>query len=83
VEGRGAEIILVSIAHSIAIIFLYQISFLLRIRVRICPPHPHVRRKRRLNGAVPRMRPEKPRSCVSAGVQDKDPSLLKGLKRRA
>jgi hypothetical protein len=30
-----------------------------RIRVRIDPPHPLVCRKRRLNGAVLRMRPEK------------------------
>jgi hypothetical protein len=39
-----------------------------RIRVRIDPPHPHVCRKRRLIGAVLRMRPEKPRSSVTAGV---------------
>jgi hypothetical protein len=39
-----------------------------RIRVRIDPPHPLVCRKRRLNGAVHRMRPEKPRSRVTAGV---------------
>jgi hypothetical protein len=39
-----------------------------RIRVRIDPPHLLVRRKRRLNGAVLRMRPEKPRSRVTAGV---------------
>ena len=39
-----------------------------RIRVRIDPPHPLVCRKRRLNGAVLRMRPEKPRSRVTAGV---------------
>jgi hypothetical protein len=32
-----------------------------RIRVRIDPPHPHVCRKRRLNGVVLQMRPEKPR----------------------
>jgi hypothetical protein len=32
-----------------------------RIRVRIDPPHPLMCRKRRLNGAVLRMRPEKPR----------------------
>jgi hypothetical protein len=40
----------------------------LRIRVRIDPPHPLVCRKRRLNGAVLRMRPEKPRSRVTVGV---------------
>jgi hypothetical protein len=39
-----------------------------RIRVRIDPPHPLVCRKRRLNGAVLQMRPEKPRSHVTAGV---------------
>jgi hypothetical protein len=39
-----------------------------RIRVRIDSPHPLVCRKRRLNGAVLRMRPEKPRSRVTAGV---------------
>ena len=38
------------------------------IRVRIDPPHPLVCRKRRLNGAVLRMRPEKPRKRVTAGV---------------
>jgi hypothetical protein len=35
-----------------------------RIRVRIDPPHPLVCRKRRLNGAVLRMRPEKPRKPI-------------------
>ena len=39
-----------------------------RIRVRIGPPHPLVCRKRRLNEAVLRMRPEKPRPRVTAGV---------------
>jgi hypothetical protein len=39
-----------------------------RIRVRIGPPHPHVCRKRRLIGAVLRMRPEKPRPRVIVGV---------------
>jgi hypothetical protein len=39
-----------------------------RILVRIDPPHPLVCRKRRLNGAVLRMTPEKPRSRVAAGV---------------
>jgi hypothetical protein len=39
-----------------------------RIRVRIDPPHPLVCCKRRLNGAVLQMRPEKPRSRVTAGV---------------
>jgi hypothetical protein len=40
----------------------------IRIRVRINPPHPHVCRKMRLNRADLRMRPEKPRSRVTAGV---------------
>jgi hypothetical protein len=49
-----------------------------RIRVRIDPPHPLVCRKRRLNGAVLRMRPVN-RGPVSQQVwHDKDPSLLKG-----
>ena len=39
-----------------------------RIRVRIDPPHPLVCCKRRLNGAVLRMRPKKPRPRVTAGV---------------
>jgi hypothetical protein len=39
-----------------------------RIRVRIDPSHPLVCRKRRLNGAVLRMRPEKPRSRVTEGL---------------
>jgi hypothetical protein len=41
---------------------------ILRIRVRIDPPHLLVCRKRRLRGAVLRMRPEKPRPCVTSGV---------------
>jgi hypothetical protein len=46
-----------------------EICFLpVRIRVRIGPPHPLVCCKRRLNGAVLRMRPEKPRPRVTAGV---------------
>jgi hypothetical protein len=39
-----------------------------RIRVRIDPPRALVCRKRRLNGAVLRMRPEKQRSRVTAGM---------------
>jgi hypothetical protein len=39
-----------------------------RIRVRIDPSHPLVCRKRRLNGAVLRTRPEKPRSRATACV---------------
>jgi hypothetical protein len=49
-----------------------QFSFIIygpvRIRVRVGPPHPLVCRKRQLNGAVLRMRPEKPRPRVTAGV---------------
>jgi hypothetical protein len=37
-------------------------------RVRIDPPHPLVYRERRLNGAVLRIRQEKPRPRVTAGV---------------
>jgi hypothetical protein len=47
-------------------IFLRTIP--VRIRVRIDPPHPLVCRKRRLNGEVLRMRPEKPKPRVTAGV---------------
>jgi hypothetical protein len=56
-----------------------------RIRVRIDPPHPRMCRNRRLNEAVLRLRPGKPRLCVTAGVARylKDPSLLKGPERRA
>jgi hypothetical protein len=39
-----------------------------RIRVRIDLPHPHACCKRRLNGAILRMRPGNPRSRVTAGV---------------
>jgi hypothetical protein len=39
-----------------------------RIRVRIDPQHPLTCRKRRLNGAVLRMIPEKQRPHVTAGV---------------
>jgi hypothetical protein len=40
----------------------------MRIQVRIGPLHPHACRKRRLNAAILRMGPEKPRSHVTAGV---------------
>jgi hypothetical protein len=40
--------------------------------------HTLANRKKRLNGAVLRMRPEKPRPLVTAD----DPSLLKGSERR-
>jgi hypothetical protein len=46
----------------------YQSGVPVRIRVRIDPPHLLVCRKRRLNGAVLPMRPEKPRPRVTAGV---------------
>jgi hypothetical protein len=39
-----------------------------RIWVRIDPPHVPMCRKRRLNGAVLRVRLEKPRTHVTAGV---------------
>jgi hypothetical protein len=53
------------------------------IRITIDSPHPPVRHKRRLNGAVIRMRPGKPRSRITAGVADKDHPLLKSPKCRA
>jgi hypothetical protein len=46
----------------------FNFSNTVRIRVRIDPLHPLVCRKGRLNGAVLRMRPEKPTSRVTAGV---------------
>jgi hypothetical protein len=48
---------------------------------RIDRPHPFVCRKRRLNEAVLRMRPEKSRPHVTAGVTQYS-SLLIGPKRR-
>jgi hypothetical protein len=54
-----------------------------RIRVRIDPPHPLVCRKRQLNGAVLRMRPENRGPVSQQVLHDKDPSLLKGPERRA
>jgi hypothetical protein len=62
---------LLCMLHEIAYVqvrFLLQIIHPVRIRVRIDPPHPLVCRKRRLNGAVLRIRPEKPRHHVTAGV---------------
>jgi hypothetical protein len=52
------------------IIFLKPTLKPVRIRIRIDSPHPLVcrYRTRRLNGAVLRMRPEKPRPRVTAGV---------------
>jgi hypothetical protein len=50
------------------LVSLYKQRLQQLIGVRINPPHPLVCRKRRLNGAVLRMRPEKPRSRVTAGV---------------
>jgi hypothetical protein len=48
---------------------LYQETFgPVKIRVRKDPSHPLVCRKRRLNGAVLRIRPEKPRPNVTTGV---------------
>jgi hypothetical protein len=49
-------------------LYTFLLVYPMRIRVRIDPPLPLVCRKRRLNGAVLRMRPEKPRSRVTAGV---------------
>jgi hypothetical protein len=55
-----------------------------RIRVKTGPTHPLVCRKRRLNGGGPSDetgKTEAPR--VTAGVHDKDFTLLKGPERRA
>ena len=46
----------------------FKSSFPVRIRVRRDPSHPLVCRQRQLNGAVLRMRPQKPRSRVTTGV---------------
>jgi hypothetical protein len=46
----------------------YRLNKPVRIRVKINPTHPLVCRKRRKNGAVLRMRPNKPRPRVAAGV---------------
>jgi hypothetical protein len=54
--------------YSLQIGYISSISEPVMIRVRIDSPHPLVCRKRRLNGAVLRMRPEKPRPRVIAGV---------------
>jgi hypothetical protein len=45
-----------------------MLNLLRRIRVRIDSPHPLVCRKRRLNGVVLWMRPEKPRPHVTVCV---------------
>jgi hypothetical protein len=51
-----------------------------RIRVRIDPPHPLLCRKRRLNGAVLRMRPGKPEApCHSRCGPIKIPPCSKAL----
>jgi hypothetical protein len=46
----------------------FTVKYPVWIRVRIDPSHPLVCRKRRLNGAVLQMRPEKQRPRVTAGV---------------
>jgi hypothetical protein len=71
-----------SINASFIISGFYIISGCYRARVRISPPHPLVCRKRRPNGAALRMRPEKPKHCVTAGVAQ-NPSLLEGPECRA
>jgi hypothetical protein len=55
-------------SHSLCVLIVENSFYPVRIRVGIDPPHPLVCRKRRLNGAVLRMRSEKPRSRVTAGV---------------
>jgi hypothetical protein len=49
-------------------VFLFFRPVRIRFRIHVDPPHPLVCRKRRLHGVVFWMRPEKPRSCVTAGV---------------
>jgi hypothetical protein len=55
---------------------------IVRIRVRIGSQHPLVCLKRRLNGAVLQLRPEKVRPVSQQLWHDKDPSPLKGPERR-
>jgi hypothetical protein len=66
---------------------MYNVLFFVpvRIRVRIGSLHPLASGKRRLNGAVLRMRPQKvrPRPMSQQMWHDKDPYLLKGPERRA
>jgi hypothetical protein len=59
--------ILESLIFNLDFMFFLQI-LPVRIRVRIDPPHPLVCHKRRLNGAVLRIRPEKLRSHVTVDV---------------
>jgi hypothetical protein len=49
-------------------VYMCVVSGPVRIQVRIQSPYPLACRKRRLNGAILRMRPEKTRSRVTAGV---------------
>jgi hypothetical protein len=58
----------VTISNKKGINFYPMIYVKTEILIRIDPPHPLVCRKRRLNGAVLRMRPEKPRPRVTAGL---------------
>jgi hypothetical protein len=60
----------------------YYGTLTLRIRVRIDPPHPLVCHKRRLNGAVLRLRPENLGPMSQQLWHDKNPSLLKGHEHR-
>jgi hypothetical protein len=46
---------------------LLRVEKPMRVQVRIDPSHPHLCRKRLLNGAVLRMKPEKPRPRVTPG----------------
>jgi hypothetical protein len=58
--------------------FLLKCLFLpnpVRIRVRIGPQHPLACRKRRLNGAVLRIRLEKPKWCVKADLAGSRPFI--------
>jgi hypothetical protein len=54
--------------HASIFLFISSVLNPVWIRLSIDCQHPLVCRKRRLNGVVLRMRPEKPRSRVTAGV---------------
>jgi hypothetical protein len=61
---RERAIQVLKIDHITLTIILIESRGPVRIPVRIDPPQPLVCRKRRLNGAVLRMRPEKPKFVV-------------------
>jgi hypothetical protein len=64
---------LTSVLMYIILLFCNQfanwfVSYYVTIRASLDPPHPLVCQKRRRNVAVLRMRPEKPRSRITAGI---------------